>query len=81
MEEEQEAASPEMPQSAGSLPALRGAQTFWNTVNAPEERYVTSPLRSRCLGKRKEATPQPLPAKERVLRQPARVRTLRTLGL
>eukprot|EP00937_MAST-01D_sp_MAST-1D-sp2_P003893 g3893.t1 len=85
--EEEEAAStaatPEVPQGAGvpSASALRGAQTSWNTVNALEERYVTSPRRSRRLGKRKKATPPPPPAKKRVRRQPARVRTLRTLGL
>eukprot|EP00937_MAST-01D_sp_MAST-1D-sp2_P007856 g7856.t1 len=91
-EEEEEAAStaatPEMPQSAGVPPAsaLRGIQAFINTVKALEERYVASQLCPRRLGKRKEATPQPPPAKERVGRRSARasvrtLRTLRTLGL
>eukprot|EP00937_MAST-01D_sp_MAST-1D-sp2_P001437 g1437.t1 len=56
-------------------------RTFINTVNALEERYVTSLWRSRRLGKRKKAMPPPPPAKKRVRLQPARVRTLRTLGL
>ena len=70
-------------EEAGSLPALRGLQTFIKTVEALEERYVTSPRRSRRLSKRKKATPPPPPAKKRVRRQSARasVRTLRTLGL
>ena len=65
------------------LPALRGVQTFIQAVEALEERYVTSPRRSRRLSKRKKATPPPPPAKKRVRRQSARasVRTLRTLGL
>ena len=60
MEEEEE----QEEEAAGSLPALRGDQIFWNTVKAPEERYVTSPRRSLRLGKRKKATPPPPPAKK-----------------
>eukprot|EP00937_MAST-01D_sp_MAST-1D-sp2_P000244 g244.t1 len=74
MEEEQEE------EAAGSLPALRRAQIFWNTVEALEERYVTSPLRSRRLGKRKKANPPPPPTKKRVRRRSART-SARTLGL
>ncbi len=75
MEEEEE--------EAGYLPALRGVQAFIQTVKALEERYVTSPRRSRRLSKRKKATLPPPPAKKRVLRQSAcaSVRTLRTLEL
>ena len=76
MEEEEE----QEEEAAGSLPALRGAQIFWNTVDALEERYVTSPRRSRRLGKRKKANPPPPPTKKRVRRQSART-SARTLGL
>ena len=74
MEEEQEE------EEAGCLPALRGLQTFINTVHALEERFVTSPRRSRRLGKRKKANPPPPPAKKRVWRRSART-SARTLGL
>ena len=74
MEEEQEE------EEAGCLPALRGAQIFWNTVDALEERYVTSPRRSRRLGKRKKANPPPPPTKKRVRWRSART-SVRTLGL
>ena len=67
-------------EEAGSLPALRGHQTFIKTVKALEERYVTSPRRSRRLGKRKKANPPPPPAKKRVRRRSART-SVRTLGL
>ena len=60
--------------------ALRRIQTFIQTVKALEERYVTSPRRSRRLGKRKKANPPPPPTKKRVRRRSART-SVRTLGL
>ena len=57
-----------------------GHQAFIKTVKALEERYVTSPRRSRRLGKRKEAPPPPPLTKKWVRRRSART-SVRTLGL